>query len=477
MPYHVAEKGSYGCSGYPVVKDGTSEVMGCHDTEAAARNQITAINMSEAESSKKRLSSGMQGSIPAAAGPSVLDGEEYEEKDTITNEGGVGIKNPQAWPGTRISEEERRRRKEQGMWSGSFSPRLRQKSNYNDNSGDWYNAKPIPETSAFQDEVETRNNIIREIGKEHMEIKEGDFVMGETIEGIVHGRVEHIMWEGGVLGSPEGEYSIESMPPENPAMSVRIYEEEDEGYWEETAYSIGMMYQDAQVLEDLQGHTMPEMPEGGNPNMENVYAMAKAETYTPNDGMKAAARRAIKWKEDGKAKGAGTAVGWGRARDIVAGRSMSLSVVKRMYSFFSRHEVDKKAKGFRSGEEGYPSKGRVMWDAWGGDAGFSWSRKIAQRNEDKALFAEFGRDLTKAERFVVKAESVRVGQMVSWNSSGGTARGKVKRVIRSGSYDVPGTDITINATEEDPAVVITLYRDGDATDTIVAHRMSTLRAS
>ena len=95
------------------------------------------------------------------------------------------------------------------------------------------------------------------------------------------------------------------------------------------------------------------------------------------------------------------------------------------------------------------------------------------------MFAEFGKDVTKAEKLteVFKAESVRVGQMVSWNSSGGTARGKVKRVIRSGSYDVPGTDITINATEEDPAVVITLYRDGDATDTTVAHRMSTLRAS
>ena len=49
------------------------------------------------------------------------------------------------------------------------------------------------------------------------EIKEGDFVMGETMEGVVHGRVEHIMWEGGILGSPEGEYSLESMPPENPA--------------------------------------------------------------------------------------------------------------------------------------------------------------------------------------------------------------------------------------------------------------------
>ena len=177
---------------------------------------------------------------------------------------------------------------------------------------------------------------------------------------------------------------------------------------------------------------------------------------------------------------------------------MSLSVVKRMYSFFSRHEVDKKAKGFRSGEEGYPSKGRVMWDAWGGDAGFSWSRRIAERESNKMFDDVFGKDAAKKAvsekaaktrhmmsqrieqpevELVEKAESLRVGQMVSWNSSGGTARGKVRRIIRSGSYNVPGTDITINGTEEDPAVVITLYRDGDATDTTVAHRMSTLRAS
>jgi hypothetical protein len=420
MPYSIGEKGSYGCSGYPVVKDGTSEVMGCHDTAAAAQAQISAINISESEKSKKKMTSAMGQPYPA------------DNRESFFN---------------------------------------------------WSTPVRKPQRSSFS------------LGKVHgegsAEIVEGDYVMGETMEGVVHGRVEHIMWEGGVLGSPEGEYSLESMPPENPAMSVRIFEEEDEGYWEETAYSIGMMYQDATKLPALEGHTMPE---GGNPNMEY---MAKAETYSPNDGMKAAARRAIQWKEDGKAKGAGTAVGWGRARDIVAGRSMSLSVVKRMYSFFSRHEVDKQAEGFSSGEEGYPSKGRVMWDAWGGDAGFSWSRGIAERNKNKAdsLF-DFGTvsDLKQAKQqrtnawfamrseraevdFVEKADSVRVGQMVSWNSSGGTARGKVRRVIRSGSYNVPGTDITINGTEEDPAVVITLYRDGDATDTTVAHRMSTLRAS
>jgi hypothetical protein len=206
------------------------------------------------------------------------------------------------------------------------------------------------------------------------------------------------------------------------------------------------------------------------------FGVSKSETYSPNDGMKAAARTALKWKEEGKDGGAGTAVGWGRARDIVAGRSMSLSVVKRMYSYFSRHEVDKKGKGFNPGSEGYPSKGRVMWNAWGGDAGFAWSRAIVNRNADKALFANFGKDYTKAERLteIFKAEGVRVGQMVFWNSSGGRASGKVRRIIRSGSYKVPGTDVTINATEDNPAVIITLYRDGEPTDITVAHRMSTL---
>jgi len=96
--------------------------------------------------------------------------------------------------------------------------------------------------------------------------------------------------------------------------------------------------------------------------------------YKPNAGMKAAAHKAIKWKEDGKATGAGTAVGWGRARQIVNGESLSLDTVKRMYSFFSRHEVDKQGK-----EWDKPSHGKVMWYAWGGDAGFAWSRAIVER--------------------------------------------------------------------------------------------------
>ncbi len=418
MPYSIGAQGSYGCSGYPVVKDGTSDVMGCHDTREAAGRQIAAIEANESKN--------------------------------------VGIKDPQEWPtedkstGSAMGQPEPASRK-----PSVFRPaRKRPRRNVGGAGGS--SAGAIATTGGGTGMGTKADS--------NYKIKEGDFVMGQTTEGIAHGVVEHIMWEGGTLGTPGTEYALESMPPENPAMSVRVYEEGDDDSWEPTAYSIGMMYVDATVV-DMENHDMDEM--------DDMEYMSKAETYSPTSGMKAAARRALKWKAEGKATGAGTPVGWGRATDIVAGRSMSLSVVKRMYSFFSRHEVDKKGKDFYNTSN--PSNGRIMWDAWGGDAGFSWSRAIAKRNEDKALFADFGKDFTRAERLSEIFKGIGVGSMVSWNSSGGRAQGKITRIIRNGSYDVPGTSVTVTGTPEDPAAVIRLYRDGEPTDTIVAHKIKTLR--
>lgn len=124
-------------------------------------------------------------------------------------------------------------------------------------------------------------------------------------------------------------------------------------------------------------------------------SVAKAEGYSPPAGARSAARRAIKFKEEGKANGAGTAVGWTRAGQLARGETLSLSTVKRMYSYFSRHEVDKKGKDW--GNTANPSNGYIMWLAWGGDAGYSWSRSIAQKETDKSLFADFGKDYTKSK--------------------------------------------------------------------------------
>jgi hypothetical protein len=49
MPYSI-ETDNPGCRrGYAVVKDSDREVMGCHATRRAARAQITALNIAEAE--------------------------------------------------------------------------------------------------------------------------------------------------------------------------------------------------------------------------------------------------------------------------------------------------------------------------------------------------------------------------------------------------------------------------------------------
>ena len=106
-----------------------------------------------------------------------------------------------------------------------------------------------------------------------------------------------------------------------------------------------------------------------------------ADSYKPTAGMREEAQRGLDWREEYDR--GGTEVGVARARDITNGRNLSADTVKRMFSFFSRHEVDKQAEGFSPGEDGYPSAGRIAWALWGGDAGFSWSRQIADRLDDE----------------------------------------------------------------------------------------------
>lgn len=83
--------------------------------------------------------------------------------------------------------------------------------------------------------------------------------------------------------------------------------------------------------------------------------------------------------------------------------------------------------------------------------------------------------LRERDKSMKKALSVKEGDMVSWDSSGGTARGKVVHVMDYGTLDVPNTDFKIKGEKDDPAVLIQLYRDGEPTETQVGHKMSTLK--
>ena len=114
-----------------------------------------------------------------------------------------------------------------------------------------------------------------------------------------------------------------------------------------------------------------------------AHFAVKKDTFTPPQGVQEAAKRALEWIADGKAGSGFTNVGRKRASDLGNGHQISLDTLKRMKAYFDRHQPDKKAEGFRQGEHGYPSHGRVAWDAWGGDAGYSWAKSMVERHVQK----------------------------------------------------------------------------------------------
>jgi len=175
MPYKVGAKGSFGCSGYPALKEGTNEVMGCHTSRAEAAAQIYAINRSEGN-----------------------------------------------------------------------------------------------------------------IGKSMPNLKEGDFAMtahGGDEEFHI-GQVVHVMREG-MLGIPGGEYTLEATP-ENPAVLIQLFEQDESGLWEATrTYSACTMnlfipIDPLPVEPELTVEDMPNM--NAQPDLMDAYDASIGKAKKPNYG-------------------------------------------------------------------------------------------------------------------------------------------------------------------------------------------------
>lgn len=72
-----------------------------------------------------------------------------------------------------------------------------------------------------------------------------------------------------------------------------------------------------------------------------------------------------------------TPVGMALGHELSKRHPIPPSVIRRMYSYFARHEVDKKGKYFSDMKR--PSNGYIAWQLWGGDAGKEWATRL--RNE------------------------------------------------------------------------------------------------
>lgn len=212
-------------------------------------------------------------------------------------------------------------------------------------------------------------------------------------------------------------------------------------------------------------------------------------SYKPTKSMKDAAARGLRWREE-YGRG-GTDVGVARARDIVNGKNLSESTVKRMFSFFSRHKVNNDKHYSAKESDGGPTAHRIAWDLWGGSNGYTWSKNIVEKldadggersepmqNDEKSDIMPEERVEDMENEVRAEPDELNVGDWVSWNSSGGEAYGQIESIERDGTIDVPDADVTVSGDEDDPAALIEVYREGDdgweASGVMVAHKFSTL---
>lgn len=112
---------------------------------------------------------------------------------------------------------------------------------------------------------------------------------------------------------------------------------------------------------------------------------ASGRLYTIPKAAQEEAIKALAWrKEHGRG---GTPVGTHTARILANGGQIGLRKVRHIAKYFPRHEVDKKAKGYKPGEDGFPSNGRIAWALWGGDSAWRWARAIVDSENKKAINA------------------------------------------------------------------------------------------
>ena len=78
-------------------------------------------------------------------------------------------------------------------------------------------------------------------------------------------------------------------------------------------------------------------------------------------------------------KRGGTEVGLKRARDLKEQKELTATDIKKIYSYFARHTVDKQSAMFTDKEN--PSNGYIAWLLWGGDAGEKWINKERKKLE------------------------------------------------------------------------------------------------
>ena len=209
------------------------------------------------------------------------------------------------------------------------------------------------------------------------------------------------------------------------------------------------------------------------------------------------AKRALKIREE-EGTDCGTPVGWESARIIANKEAITEQRLPRVYSFLSRAKTYD--QGSFKDEDGKQICGSIMYAAWGGDEMLTWAKKTYEEMEEKELKRHI-KNIEETETEIVitfgkgepmeaasykederaEAGELKVGDFVSWNSSGGRSQGVVREIETNGQIE-SDSGFKVNGTAEDPAALISIYEyDSEESAFVerkpplkVAHLFSTL---
>jgi hypothetical protein len=131
---------------------------------------------------------------------------------------------------------------------------------------------------------------------------------------------------------------------------------------------------------------MFDLAQGALADLEIKVIVASGRMYTIPRGVQVEAKKGIEWRKEHKR--GGTPVGLNTARTLAKGGQIGIEKVRHIAKYFPRHEIDSKAQGYKPGEKGFPSRGRIAWALWGGDAGWRWAQAIVERENKKSLTAD-----------------------------------------------------------------------------------------
>ena len=191
-----------------------------------------------------------------------------------------------------------------------------------------------------------------------------------------------------------------------------------------------------------------------------MFSNQNFESYSDYpDAVSNNAKRGIELNEKVDNKCA-TQVGKVRAQQLAKGEAISVETIKRMYSYLSRAEE-------YYDESDTSACGTISYLLWGGLAGKRWAEsKLKELDlfEGALEVGELPEYVDEPSgslivKLVENAGGFSVGDYVSWTFAGrgedsDRGRGQIVDLRIQGEVQVPETDVTLTATEEEPVALI-----------------------